>query len=441
MENTADDARRIARNTAFMYLRWLLLAAGNLFAVRLVLSALGVESYGMVAAVGAVTAMLVFLNGVLQSTAQRFLSFALGKNEGGDPSDAFAAIAGITLMLCAAILLVGETVGLGFVACRLSVAEGMRPAAMAIYQAGIVHVLLDTLLLPVAALIGATERMGFFVRVSFVEALLSLSAAGALFALPSHRPEAYAALVALKSAIVLLLFVLHGRRLCPNMRWSVKFNISELREQGGYFFWSMLHAAANALKVNGVVLLVNQYAGVVHSASWRIGYEIGSVGGGIYNSFRQAYFPQLVKRWPLDDRRPFRSLTLGACRWSFALTSLFVVPVMVYTDAILALWIGHAPSASMVAFVRCFAVHYLLDSLVEPMHSAVLATGRIARYEVGQFLTIGTGFVFAFIALAAGLPAWTSVAAVAVGAGLNLAYHVVWLKLRLGIAVWRSNGQ
>ena len=37
----------------------------------------------------------------------------------------------------------------------------------------------------------------------------------------------------------------------------------------------------------------------------------------------------------------------------------------------------------MVAFVRCFAVHYLLDSLVEPMHSAALSTGRIARYEVG----------------------------------------------------------
>ena len=422
-----------------MYARWLVLAVGNLFAVRLVLSALGVESYGMIAAVGAVTAMLVFLNGVLQSTAQRFLSFALGKDEGGDPSDAFAAIAGITLILCAAILLVGETAGLWFVARRLSVAEGMRPAAVAVYQAGVVHMLLDTILLPVSALIGATERMGFFVRVSFAETLLSLAAAGALFAMPSHRPEGYAALLVLKSAVVLSLFVMHCRKLCPNMRWSAKFRLAELREQGGYFFWSILHAAANALKVNGVALLVNQYAGVVHSASWRIGYEIGSVGGGIYNGLRQAYFPQIVKRWPMDDRRPFRSLTLGACRWSFVLTSLFAVPVLLFTDVILSLWIGHEPSASMVAFVRCFAVHYLLDSLVEPMHSAVLATGRIARYEVGQLLTIGTGFVFAFIALAVGLPPWTSVAAVAVGTGLNLAYHVVYLKARLGIMIWRSD--
>ena len=424
-----------------MYARWLVLAAGNLLVVRLVLSALGVEAYGMVAAVGAVTAMLVFLNGVLGSTAQRFLSSALGKDECGDPSDAFAVIAGIALILCAAILLVGETAGLWFVARRLSVAEGMRPAAMAVYQAGVVHVLLDTLLLPVSALIGATERMGFFVRVSFAETLLSLSVAGVLFAMPSHRPEAYAALVALKSAAVLSLFVLHCCRLCPNVRWSVKFRLSELREQGGYFFWSILHAAANALKVNGVALLVNQYAGVVHSASWRIGYEIGSIGGSIYNSLRQAYFPQIVKRWPMDDSRPFRSLTLGACWWSFALTSLFAVPVLLFADVILSLWIGHEPSASMVAFVRCFAVHYLLDSLVEPMHSAVLATGRIARYEVGQFLTIGSGFVLAFIALAASLPPWTSVAAVAVGTCLNLAYHVVYLKLRLGIAVWMSNGR
>ena len=66
-----------------MYARWAVLAVGSLFAVRLVLSALGVESYGMVAAVSAVTALLAFLHGVLQSTAQRFLSFALGKDEGG----------------------------------------------------------------------------------------------------------------------------------------------------------------------------------------------------------------------------------------------------------------------------------------------------------------------------------------------------------------------
>ena len=420
-----------------MYARWLVLAAGNLLVVRLVLSALGVEAYGMVAAVGAVTAMLVFLNGVLGSTAQRFLSSALGKDECGDPSDAFAVIAGIALILCAAILLVGETAGLWFVARRLSVAEGMRPAAMAVYQAGVVHVLLDTVLLPVSALIGATERMGFFVRVSFAETLLSLAVVGALFAIPSHRPEVYAALLVAKSAVVLSLFVMHCRKLCPNMRWSAKFRLAELREQGGYFGWSILHAGANALKINGVVLLVNQYAGIVHSASWRIGYEIGSVGGSICTSLRQAYFPQVVKRWPMVDRRSFRSLTLGACRWSFALTSLFVVPVLLFTDAILALWIGHEQSASMAAFVRCFAVHYLLDSLVEPMHSAVLATGRIAGYEIGQLLTIGSGFVFAFVALAVGLSSWTSVAAVVLAAAPNLAYHVVYLRSRLGFT-WRE---
>ena len=427
---------RIARNTGFLYLRHFVLCVGDLYATRLVLGALGTDGFGLVAAVGGVTAMLVFLGGVLGSTAQRFLSAEIGKGDGGDLSAAFASVCGIALLLGAAIVLVGETVGLWFVNCRLSIPAEMRHAAVVVYQIGIVHMVLETLACPFLSLVNATERMGFFAWFSFVQAGLSIVAALTLCAIPSHRLEVWATMQLGLSVVVLVASAIQCRRLRPNVSWSVTLRPKAMREPGAYFGWSILHAVANILKFEGVGLLVNVYSGVASSASWRLGHIAGSYAGGIYGCFRMAVFPQVVKLWAAKDLFSFRSLVLVSTRWSFALTSLVGIPLLVATDSVLRLWLGVEPPAGAVAFVRCFAAHYLLDSIVEPLHSAALAAGRIAVYEIGQAVTIGSGFVLAAVVLALGFTSWTAVACVAFGTLLNLAWHVVYLKARLGFGLF-----
>ena len=427
---------RIARNTGFLYLRHLVLCVGDLYVTRLVLGALGTDGFGLVAAVGAVTALLVFLGGVLGSTAQRFLSAEIGKGGDGDVSAALASVFGITLLLGVAIVLVGETAGLWFVNCRLSVPVEMRHVAVVVYQIGIARMVLETAACPFLSLVNATERMGFFAWFAFVQAGLSIAMALALCAIPSHRLEAWAAMQLGMSAVVVVASAIQCRRLCPNVSWSVTLRPRAMREPGAYFGWSVLHAVANILKFEGVGLLVNVYSGVASSAAWRLGYVAGSYAGGVYGCFRTAVFPRVVKLWSAKERVSFRRLVLGSTRWSFALTSLVCVPLLVATDPILCLWLGVEPPAGAVAFVRCFAAHYLLDSIVEPLHSAALAAGRIAVYEIGQAVTIGSGFVLAAVVLALGFTSWTAVACVAFGTLLNLAWHVVYLKARLGFSFY-----
>ena len=411
-----------------MYLRLLVVAAGNLLSVRLVFGALGVEGYGLIAAVGAVSALLVFLNGVLKSTAQRFLSFEMGKGGAEALSGAFSSVCWISAALCALILLAGETVGLWFVRTRLSVPGGMLSAATVVYEANVLRMLLQTVQVPFSALISATERMGFFAWMSFVEVAFALGSSAAVFLAPAHRPETYATLEVLAAGLTLVLFIGHGRRLCPGLGRLSRRSVADLMEQCSYFLWSSLHAIVNALKYNGVGLAVNLYAGVASNAAWRLGYEYGSHLGGVYHSFQQAYFPQMVKLWAQEDRRPFRVLVLGASRWSFLATAAFGVPLLVFTEPALAVLIGGDLPPATVAFVRCFVLHYLVDSMIEPLHSAAIVPGRIAGYEIGQVLTIGSGFVLAALALMCGLPPWTAVGAVALATGLNLVYHLFYLR-------------
>lgn len=414
-----------------MFLRLLVITVGNLLTVRLVLGALGVENYGLVAAVGAVSALLVFLNGVLTSTAQRFLSFEIGRGGTDALSAAFSSVCWISVVLCALIFLAGETAGLWFVCEKLSVPEGMRAVAVVVYEANVLQMVLRTACIPFSSLISATERMGFFVWASFVDIALTVVIAVALLLVPAHRPEVYACLEVLSSALMLALFAVHGRRLCPELGHLIRPSVAVLRGQCAYFLWSSLHAVVNALKYNGVGLLVNLFAGVASNAAWRLGYVYGSHVGSVCHCFQQAYFPQMVKLWAQEDRRPFRVLALGASRWSFAVTAVFAVPLLVCTEPVLGVLVGGTLPPGTVAFVRCFVLHYLIDSMIEPLHSAALVPGRIAGYEIGQVLTIGSGFVLAVLAFTCGFPPWTSVGAVALATGLNLVYHLFYLR-RMG---------
>ena len=65
--------RRIALNTAYMYVRLVTLMAVGLYTSRLVLSVLGVSDYGIFAVVGRVMALFTFLSNALATATSRFL--------------------------------------------------------------------------------------------------------------------------------------------------------------------------------------------------------------------------------------------------------------------------------------------------------------------------------------------------------------------------------
>lgn len=65
----------IAQNTLLMSGFPLLIMAASLYTSRVVLNTLGVEDYGFYNVVGGFVAMLVFLNGAMMTSTQRYLSF------------------------------------------------------------------------------------------------------------------------------------------------------------------------------------------------------------------------------------------------------------------------------------------------------------------------------------------------------------------------------
>ena len=70
---------RIAKNTILLYIRMIILMAVSLYTSRVVLEVLGVEDYGLYNVVGGVVTMFTFLSSAMGNSTQRYITYALGK--------------------------------------------------------------------------------------------------------------------------------------------------------------------------------------------------------------------------------------------------------------------------------------------------------------------------------------------------------------------------
>lgn len=74
-----SDNKRIAKNTAFLYLRQLIIMVVSIYTSRVILDVLGASDYGIYNVVGGIVTMMSFLNGALGSSSSRFLTYELGR--------------------------------------------------------------------------------------------------------------------------------------------------------------------------------------------------------------------------------------------------------------------------------------------------------------------------------------------------------------------------
>src|SRR5690606_31214949 len=121
---TSSRNKRIAKNTLMLYFRQLLILFVSLYTVRIVLGELGVEDYGVYAAVGGLVALSSFLPGSLAQATQRFFSFALGEQN----VEQLKKIFSVNLTLYASVALIAfvalQTIVLWFVNAQLAVPDG-----------------------------------------------------------------------------------------------------------------------------------------------------------------------------------------------------------------------------------------------------------------------------------------------------------------------------
>ena len=202
---------RILKNSLLLYVRMLFTMWLNLYATRLTLANLGIEDMGVYGVIGSIVSLFTVFTGGITSAVQRFITFELGLKD-GQPNKVFCSSLNVIFILSGIMLVLLEVGGLWMLEYKVNIPEASRDASLWVFQLSVLTCLVNMISIPYNALIIAHEKMDAFAFISIAQVVLNFLAAYCLSLFENNRLLIYAALLAVASISIRLLYQIYCHR-------------------------------------------------------------------------------------------------------------------------------------------------------------------------------------------------------------------------------------
>ena len=226
MSTTSENNKRIAKNTLFLYFRQLLVMAVSLYTVRIVLTELGEEDYGIYNVVGGFVAMFNILSGALSVAIVRFLTYEMGLTDLSLTRlrRIFSSSVVIQIGMGLIITLLISLFGVWFVTHKMVLPSGRLDVTLYVLFFSTLSFFINLLSIPYNALIIAHERMNAFAYIAIVEGGLNLLMAFLLIVVPVDKLELYAFCKVIISLTVRGIYIFYCKRHFEESRFVWEFD-------------------------------------------------------------------------------------------------------------------------------------------------------------------------------------------------------------------------
>lgn len=381
MANISINNQRIAKNTLFLYARMLIVMVVSLYTVRVVLSVLGAEDYGINNVVGGVVTMFSFLTSTMISASQRFFAYSIGKRDDELLSKYFSMSFWCYVGLIVFIVLLAETIGLWFVYNKLTIPLPRMSAALWVYQFSIFSFAVNIIVIPFNSIIVARERMNIYAIVGLIEVFLKLIIVYLLFVSPIDKLKSYALLMFLTSVFVGMFYMFYGIKNFKECRIKAIWDKTIFKEVLNYSGWSLFGAISGVCRSQGINILLNVFFNPVVNAARAIAFQVNNAINQFVLNFFKAVQPQITKYYAASDKTELMKLIYRSSRYCFYLILILSLPVLLEMPFILGLWLKDVPEKA-VLFTRLVIITAIVDSTAYPLQTATAATGNIMWYQI-----------------------------------------------------------
>lgn len=391
MSDNLNNNIVIAKNTALLYVRTILIMLVSLYTSRVVLNTLGVEDYGVYQAVGGVVAMFSVISGALSNSISRYITYGIGKGDKSELVRIFSTSILIQIAIAVVVFLLCEIFGTWFLNVKMVIPDGRLVAANWVLQCSLITFVVGLISTPYNACIIAHEHMNAFAYISIIEAFLKLAVVYMLLISPYDKLQTYVVLLVCVSIFIRLLYSLYCRRLFEECKPKLIYDRKMFKDMMGFAWWNFFSNAAYIFNTQGVSLLVNVYFGVALNAARGIATQVDGAVLQFVNNFSMAINPQITKSYASGDRSRLNYLVCKGARFSYFLLLLVTLPILFEAESILTLWLKTVPDYT-VTFVRLSFIGMLVTCLGTTGYTACLATGNIKKYTL--WITISGSMVF-----------------------------------------------
>lgn len=397
MSNLSTNNKRIAKNSAFLYLRMFLIMAVTFYTSRVILEVLGIEDYGLYNVIGGIIAMFGLINSSMTTATQRFLTFETGRNDSYRMRKIFSVSLIIHILIAVTIVVLGETIGLWFFWHKMNIPIDRINAAMWVYQMSILSAVVMIISVPYNAAIIAHEKMNAFAYISILDVTLRLLSVYILILFDIDRLKLYAVLMLLTQLILRLIYSLYCKKHFIETHGRFCWDKSLFKEMTAFAGWSIWGNCASLFCSQGLNILLNIFFTPAVNAARAISVQVQNGIEQFSNNLQSAINPQIIKSYAINELSYMHSLIYASSKFSFFLLWIIIIPIFFNTDTLLEIWLKEVPKHSST-FIHVILIITLIETLSKPLATAVSATGRIKVFQttIGCIMmsTLPTSYIF-----------------------------------------------
>lgn len=389
--NTENQNKKLAKSSAFLYVRLLITTLIGILSSRIIFNALGPENFGLFLIVGGIVSLMNILNSSMISTSNRFISIELGKQEKGKLGLIFNTLFIIHLLLAVFLILLGESIGRYYILNFLKVSKNLLPDALNILHFSLLSTALLTIIVPFQALITSHENFKTISIIEIFQSITNLIFVIIMSLFVENKLFVFSLLSMVNIVIVSIIYYLYCLRKYP-LYIQLKFYINKknfilvLK----YKIWILIGVMGSMTVKQISAIIINSFFGTIINASFGIASRINEYLWTFVKNLNQAAVPQIMKSHGSGDKNRSMDLLYNLSKYTFFVLLVPTVPILFSIDKILYYWLGSVPNYT-TEFAIIMLIHGLVSCLVSGFDPTIQATGKIKIAQISySIITIIT---------------------------------------------------
>ena len=378
--SNADNNKRIAKNTIFLYFRMMLIMVVNLYASRVTLQVLGVDDFGIYQTVGGVVTFLAFLSNAMGSGTSRFITFEMGK-EKSRLNELFSTVRIAHIILAIIIVVVGEIIGLWAINNKLVIPADRMDAAIFAFHFSMLATFFQITQVPYNATIISHEKMNVYAYVSIFEAVGKLGIVYLLNVLIFDKLEVYAVLMCVVTVSVMMAYRIYCRKNFEEASAKLVFEKELFKGVASFSGWNLLTSSAASLANQGVTIVTNMFFSPAVVTVRSLALKINGILNQFVGNFRTAVNPQIIKKYAAEDYEGSKKLALASTKYTYYLMLIIVMPLFLLVGPALKIWLGEVPEG-LELFVQISLIQGLFQAFDTSLYVPIYARGRIKENAI-----------------------------------------------------------
>lgn len=402
----ASSAAKIANNTILLWGRMLVITIINLYALRILIKALGDDDYGLYNAVAGIVTILSSVCTVLSISTQRFYSYESGRDNESRLNEIFSKSLNLNVVIALAIIVLLETIGIWYLGHRLVIPDDRMGAVQWVYQFAVFSLVCMLLQIPYMAAVMAHEDMGIYTIITTSECVLKLVVIFLIGCGGIDRMIFYGGGMFAVVFLTFLSYALVAGHRYGECRYHIQKDRTLYKELLTFSGWTFYGTVSGVVMIQGNTLLLNRFFKLFINAAFAVAVQIQSAFVQLCNSVVLAIRPAMIRSYAVQDYDGLNLLFSFSNKTLFFIVSVVGIPLIVEMPLIMDVWLVDT-TPEKILFARLMIGYVAVIGMQNPITIIMQASGNIRLYHLLAETIMLMCLPVSWVMFHMGMPAYT----------------------------------